>query len=217
MLHQPVRAVAFDFDGLMINSEDLYRESGADMIRSRGKEPDDAVFAAMMGRTNQDALTILKQWYGFADSVEELFAETERRMNALLTVRLRTMPGLLEFLDHLESKAIPKAVTTSATLPYLQRCLGQLHLASRFAFYVTSEDVRQGKPDPEIYLSAAERFGVSPSELLVLEDSNNGSLAAVAAGTLAVAVPNEHSGTIQADVHLVANSLSDPRLWDLIA
>ena len=211
-----IAAVAFDLDGLMINSEALYRQSGSAMIRRRGKEPEDAVFLAMMGRPNRDALRVLKDWYGFADTIEELYRETEESMDVLLAERLGAMPGLLELLDSIDAAQIPKAVTTSASRSYLDRVLNQLALADRFHFVLTAEDVTRGKPDPEVYLTAAQRFDVAPQRMLVLEDSNHGCTAAVAAGATTVAVPTEYTGVMTARVHLVADSLADGRIFRLL-
>ena len=211
-----IAAIAFDLDGLMINSEALYRESGSAMICRRGQEPEEAVFLAMMGRPNQDALRVMKEWYGFADSIEDLYRETEELMDVLLAERLATMPGLLELLDAIDRVKIPKAVTTSASVAYLNRVLNQLALADRFAFALTAEDVTRGKPDPEVYVKAAQRFDLAPARMLVLEDSNHGCTAAVVAGAITVAVPTEYTGALTARVHLVAESLADGRIYQLL-
>jgi HAD superfamily hydrolase (TIGR01509 family) len=211
-----IDAVAFDLDGLMINSEALYRESGSQMIRRRGKQPEEAVFLAMMGRPNRDALQVLKIWYGFSDSIEDLNRETDELMNVLLAERLQTMPGLIELLEAIETAQIPRAVATSASRPYLDRVLNQLALAGRFQFALTAENVTHGKPHPEVYVTAAQRFEVVPTRMLVLEDSNHGCTAAVAAGAITVAVPTEHTGALTADVHLVAENLADRRIYELL-
>ena len=90
-------------------------------------------------------------------------------------------------------------------------------LAPRFQFILTSDDIVDGKPHPEIYLKAAERFGLPPADLLVLEDSQNGCRAAVAAGTFAVAVPGGHSRRQDfSGASLVLESLADRRLYEVL-
>jgi pseudouridine 5'-phosphatase len=92
--------------------------------------------------------------------------------------------------------------------------LGRFDFEPRFRFVLTSEDVRQGKPHPEIYLTAARRLGAEPARLMVLEDSENGCRAAVAAGAWAIAVPGEHSRDHDfRGARLVADSLADPRIY----
>jgi beta-phosphoglucomutase-like phosphatase (HAD superfamily) len=91
-------------------------------------------------------------------------------------------------------------------------------LRDRFGFVLTSADVTHGKPHPEIYESAAERLGVAPAEMLVLEDSENGCRAAVAAGAVVVAVPGSHSRRHDfTGARLVAESLADPRIAALLS
>jgi beta-phosphoglucomutase-like phosphatase (HAD superfamily) len=90
-------------------------------------------------------------------------------------------------------------------------------MQQRFSFSLAAEDVAMGKPNPEIYLAAAARFGLRPSDLLVLEDSQNGCKAAAAAGTFAVAVPARHSRTQDfSAASLVIESLLDRRLYSVL-
>ena len=92
--------------------------------------------------------------------------------------------------------------------------LGKFQLQPRFQFILTGEDVTHGKPEPEIYLKAAANFKIAPAEMMVLEDSQNGCRAAVAAGTFAVAVPGGHSRTHNfAGAAFDADTLRDPRIY----
>jgi beta-phosphoglucomutase-like phosphatase (HAD superfamily) len=93
--------------------------------------------------------------------------------------------------------------------------LSRFNLASRFAFTLTADDVVDGKPHPEIYLTAAKRFGIPPGEMLVLEDSENGCRAALDAGAVTVAVPGAHSERHNfAGVALIAQGLNDRRIYE---
>jgi HAD superfamily hydrolase (TIGR01509 family) len=209
-------AVAFDLDGLMINSEDMYRETGARILRRRGKEPEEALFQAMMGRTNDEALQVMVDWHELDTTVAELFAESTALMQTLMDERLAPMPGLFELLDALTAATIPVAVTTSATRPYLEDVLDRLSLTGRFEFTLTGEDVRRGKPHPEMYQIASGRFGVESRRMMVLEDSANGCKAAVAAGACVVAVPTPYTGALDVQVDLVASSLGDRRIYEML-
>ncbi len=127
------------------------------------------------------------------------------------------MPGLMELLAALETAQIPKAIATSSDRFLAEACLGRFQLQDRFAFVLASEDVDQGKPDPEIYRTAAARLDLEPSRTLVLEDSENGCKAAAAAGSFAVAVPAEHSRRHDfSPASLVIDSLADPRLYETL-
>jgi beta-phosphoglucomutase-like phosphatase (HAD superfamily) len=95
--------------------------------------------------------------------------------------------------------------------------LSQFDYLPRFAPILTSEDIDEGKPHPEIYLTAAARLGIEPAQMLVLEDSQNGCRAAVAAGAITVAVPGPHSRRHDfTGAALVAESLADRRIYDLL-
>jgi HAD superfamily hydrolase (TIGR01509 family) len=162
----------------------------------------------------QPSFEIMIQHYNLPDTWQELAAETSGLFVRFLNGRPRVMPGLMELLDALERAGIPKAIGTSSCRELVTACLDPLDLEQRFQFVLTAEDISQGKPHPEIYLTAAKRFGVSPSEMLVLEDSENGCRAAAAARAFVVAVPGEHSRDHDFSMaSLVADSLADPRLY----
>ena len=127
------------------------------------------------------------------------------------------MPGLMELLAALERAGIPKGLLTRAASGCWSRPCWRTSRCARFQFVLTAEDIRRGKPNPEIYRNAAARFGLPPRQVLVLEDSQNGCLAAAAAGTYAVAVPGEHSRAQDfAAATLRIESLRDSRLYELL-
>jgi HAD superfamily hydrolase (TIGR01509 family) len=207
----------FDLDGLMFNTEDLYQDVGSEMLRRRGKLFTAELLDAMMGRPANVSLQLMIDAHQLADTVDELAAETAEIFATLLDERLAVMPGLLELLAALEQAGIPKAIATSSGPDFVRAVLGKFDLATRFEFILTCDDIGHGKPHPEIYLLAAERFGLEARELLVLEDSQHGCRSAVAAGTLAVAVPAGHSRRHDfTGAALVANGLADPRLFELL-
>jgi HAD superfamily hydrolase (TIGR01509 family) len=210
-------AVVFDLDGLMFNTEELYQQAGGQILARRGKSFDRELLDAMMGCPADVALKRMIEWHDLDDTIEGLAAETDEFFAALLGERLETMPGLFDLLAALESAALPKAVATSSARAFTREVLAKFDLRARFQFVLTAEDVRQGKPHPEIYQLAARRFGIEPRRMLVLEDSQNGCRAAVASGALAVAVPGRYSLHHDfAGAALVADSLADPRLLGLL-
>lgn len=210
----PLPAVVFDLDGLMVNTEDLYVEVGAALLRKRGKTFTGPLLDTMMGRPTRVALQIMIDWHQLDVTVAGLEAETDAIFPAILDARLAPMPGLLTLLDALDAATIPKVVATSSRRKFVDDVLSRLGLAARFAFLLTAEDVVRGKPDPEIYTTACRRLDLPPDQVLVLEDSENGCRAAVEAGTFAVAVPGSHSRTHAfTGARFVAESLADPRIY----
>jgi len=209
-----IRAVVFDMDGLMFNTEDVYTLAGTELLRRRGHAFTEALKDEMMGLQPRPSFEIMIRRCGLSETWEELAAESNRLFIEALPGRLAPMPGLMELLDALERAGIPKAIGTSSARELVDPCLDPFDLRRRFRFVLTAADVARGKPDPEIYLTAARRFGLRPSEMAVLEDSRNGCLAAVAAGAFTVAVPGEHSrGQDFSRASLIVDSLADRRLY----
>lgn len=214
MTMPPIRAVCFDLDGLMFNTEELYVEVGGETLRRRGKELTRELLDKMMGRPGRVAMQIMIDEHQLDATVDELQAESDVLFTGLLESRLRPMPGLPRLLDALEAADLPRAVATSSRLPFTTRVLELFDFLKRFAFVLTAEDVVEGKPDPAVYQLAAAKFGVDPNEMMVLEDSENGCKSAVAAGTFAVAVPGDHSRDHSfAGAALTADSLADPEIY----
>lgn len=213
-----IEGVAFDLDGLLVNTEELYQHVGTELLRRRGKAFEPDLLDAMMGRPQQVSLRIMIEWHGLADTVESLAAETHAIFQSLLDTQLRTMPGAVELLDLLDARGIARGVATSSGPDFAHDVLSRMGIRDRFAFVLTSADVTQGKPHPEIYQTAARRLAVAPGAMLVLEDSQTGCKAAVAAGAVAVAVPGGHSRRHDfTGARFVADSLADPRIEALLA
>lgn len=210
-------AAVFDLDGLLFNTEDLYHQVGAEVLRRRGHEFGVELLNAMMGRPGSVALQMMIDYHRLDDTVETLAQESAEIFPAILDQRLAFMPGVPELLAALERSDIPKAVATSSGRRFTTDVLSRFELEPCFAFLLTSEDVVEGKPHPEIYLKAAARFGLDPSEVIVFEDSQNGCRAAIGAGTVAVAVPGEHSRHHDfTGAALVADTLADRRIYELL-
>jgi HAD superfamily hydrolase (TIGR01509 family) len=212
-LPRTIRAVAFDLDGLMFNSEDVYWKVGCELMRRRGYEYTEELSHAIMGRPPQVCFETMIEWYTLDDTWEAMAAESEKLFVSMLDEGVDAMPGLLDLLDVLERAAFPKAICTSSSPEVVGAVLSRFGMRPRFEFVLTAADITHGKPHPEIYLKAAERFGITPREMLVLEDSQTGSTAAAASGAFTVAVPAGLSREHDFDVaDLVAESLADPRI-----
>lgn len=211
------RAVVFDLDGLMFDTEALFARVLADMLIARGKRPMPEILQAMIGRRAVEAAESFRRISGIDEPTESLMAEARARFNAEVDSAVHPTPGLFSLLDHLEKAALPIAVATSSRRSYAEGLLGRHGVLGRLAFLLGAEDVSNGKPDPEIYVTAAARFGVTPAAMIVLEDSAAGLSAAKGAGAFAVGVPHEHSpadGLAHAD--LIIDRLDSPALFDLI-
>jgi beta-phosphoglucomutase-like phosphatase (HAD superfamily) len=212
-----IRAVVFDLDGLMFDTEALFFRAASEVLESRGKRFTPEIMRAMIGRRSAEVAGALKTMAGLDEPVEKIQAEIRERFNAEVDTAVHPTPGLFVLLDRLDRGRLPAAVATSSGRSYADRLLIRHGLADRFAFVLTSEDVTRGKPDPEIYLKAADRFGVPSPALLVLEDSPAGLAAARAAGAFAVGIPHEHSpAEALHSANLIVPRLDDPTLIALV-
>lgn len=212
-----IRAVVFDLDGLLVNTEELYQDVGGELLRRRGKVFDADLLDAMMGRPQQVALQVMIDWHGLDTTVETLAVETKEIFQDLLNTRLQPMPGARELVQRVKQSDRPCGVATSSGPEFAHEVLTRVGLLDKVGFVLTAADVSQGKPHPEIYRLAASRAGVHPAEMLVFEDSATGCAAAVASGAVVVAVPGGHSRRHTfPNAYFIAESLSDSRITELL-
>jgi HAD superfamily hydrolase (TIGR01509 family) len=216
-MRSTIKAVVFDLDGLMFNTEDIFNEVGRVVLARRNKEMTRALLQQMMGRRAPEALQLMIDFHSLADTVPGLIDETRILFTELAADRLAPMPGLYTLLEHIETRGLTKAVATSSGRRYLEEILNRFELLGRFHTTLAAEDVTHGKPHPEIYLTAAARLGVAPHEMLILEDSHAGTTAGVNAKGVVVSVPNNHS-RYQDFSHAahVAERLDDPQVLALL-
>jgi len=209
------RAVIFDMDGLMIDSEVIYQMAWRRAIREFEREMPDAVFRRFLGRTSSDSHTLLADIFGPDFDVGGFLSRCSAIADDhIVTHGIPHKPGLGELLDSLESNGTPKAVATSTRREWALRSLGSL--AARFEVLTTGDEVTRGKPAPDIFLLCAERLNAAPHECLVLEDSEAGIHAAHAAGMRAIMVPDlvEPTDEIRGLAWRVCASLDDVRTME---
>ncbi len=189
---EPIRAVLFDMDGTMFDTEKLWGAVTRALAASYALTWDERVRTQMMGKKDSEALAVFKEYFKCTATVDELVA---RRRELILTdlSMVAVNPGLYELLDVLEEKGIRKAVATSSFRQLTDALLSQFQLTERFDAIVTGDDVTKSKPDPEIFLEAARRVSIEPSACLVLEDAQNGVEAAANAGMRVFALPHDDS------------------------
>ena len=211
-----IRAVVFDLDGLMLNTEAVFHLTGHELMRRRGRTATPELFLRMMGRRADEAFGEMIDHMQLTDTIPALKKESEEVFRGFMAEHLRPMPGLFVLLERIEACALPKAVATSSDRKYMTEMLHRFQLWDRFQTKLTAEDVTHGKPNPEIYLKAAERLQVEPHEMLVLEDSEAGTRAAAAAGAHIISIPHEHSRAHDFSVaRAIARSLHDPLILGL--
>lgn len=187
-----IEAVIFDMDGTMVETEHLWSDVSKRLTEHYGIVFDPAVRLQTMGRNERDSLTVFKNFFGLEAEVEELMVV--RHKMVMEDVRMiNCKPGLFELIDLLDRSSLKKAIATSSNREFADKVLSSLDLKKHFEIIVVGEDVERGKPHPDIFLEAAERLGVVPGNCLVLEDAQNGVIAAHHAGMAVFAIPHENS------------------------
>ena len=207
-------AVIFDMYGLMLDTESLGPQTWRDASAATGIEFDLGLLPSMIGRNYRDCREMLREHYGPSYPVEQLTAACLVAFdNIVARDGIAQKPGLRELLDWLELENVTRAVATSTRRDRAEAQLTKQGLLARFALLVGGNEVDNGKPAPDIFLLAASRLEVAAADCVVLEDSEPGMRAALAAGMMPIMVPDLHrpSEGLLAREPLVLASLHDVR------
>ena len=206
------RAVVFDMDGLLLDSERICMEIFAEVCVSNGFEFDRIVYGRCIGTNREGTRQVLLEGYGAEFPYEVVEDEWMSRYEA--QVQSEPVPvkaGATEVLECLRRREVPIALATSTQAPIALRKLELAGLAGYFEIAVTGEQVSRGKPDPEPYVEALRRLGQAARDCWALEDSDNGVVSAHGAGMMVVQVPDliEPTAEVRALGHVVVDSLVD--------
>jgi len=213
-----IKALIFDMDGLMIDSERLYFQAERDIAKKYRKDVKDETLWKMMGRSPLESMKFFVEELQLPISPREALKMRNRIMREKLKSDLKSMPGLTHILDAFYG-SLELAVCTGTQKEFLDIVVNRLGIREKFAVLQTSDEVSRGKPDPEIYLAVCTKLGFHPSDCVVLEDSSNGALAGKGAGCYVIAIPSEY--TCKQDfsfVDFVANDLihAENHILDLL-
>jgi HAD superfamily hydrolase (TIGR01509 family) len=203
-----IRALIFDMDGLMIDTERMYWEVGRSIAREYGKTVSDDTLRKMMGRERLASCRIYVEETGVPISAEDVLAKRERMMLDRMRGGVEPMPGLIELLKRFDGR-LKMGVATSSPRVLVEAALPAIGVQRFFEVITAGDQVTHGKPDPEIYLTTIRKLGVTPRESIVLEDAPAGAEAGKRSGAYVIAVPGEL--TAQLDFSRV----SDVRVRDL--
>lgn len=189
-----IQAVLFDMDGTMIDNMYLHKHAWQEFTKRRGIEITDEEFKVKFPGTKSRHL--MQMIFGQQTSekdIEKLTNEIEELYRTMAAKEIEPIPGLLELINRLKQKRIKLAVATSAPKGNRDLVLKTLGLQHTFDVIVGEEDIQHGKPDPEIFLKAAQALHVSPTHCLVFEDAPFGVEAAKKAGMKVLALLTSHT------------------------
>jgi len=212
-----IRALVFDFDGLILDTESALIGAYADVHRAHGMPFDEAEFLRSVGHADY----AFDPWHAFEKRADRVALETERRrQNRERNVRLPILPGVVALLDAARA-AEPRLQLGLASNSGHEHCEGhlrRLNLFDRFGIVACREDVPSPKPEPDLYKLVLQHFGLRGHEAIAFEDSHTGALAAKRAGLRVVAVPNPSTAHHDfSHVDLQMASLAEHTLAQLLA
>lgn len=189
-----IKAVLFDMDGLMIDSEPLHYQAFNTIFQKYGKflskEENDQRY---IGITDTDAAEDMVQRFGLPISANQLVQEVQDKYKKIIVHGIPGQPGLLELLKDLKDHGYQTSIASGSTIEEIEMVIKGLGIGGYMDSYTSAYEVDKGKPAPDVFLKAAERLEVRPEECLVLEDAPSGILAAKLAGMLRYAIPTEQT------------------------
>jgi len=179
----------FDWDGVIIDSSRQHEESWDRLALEIKKPLPEGHFKAGFGRKNEFIIPNILHWTDDPAEIRRLSLRKEELYREIVKEKgLEPLPGVRTWLDHLAAAGIPCAIGSSTHRKNIEVSLDVLGFRSFFREIVSAEDVSKGKPDPEVFLKAAEKLGMDPSRCVVFEDAHVGIEAAHRAGMRAIAV-----------------------------
>jgi beta-phosphoglucomutase-like phosphatase (HAD superfamily) len=190
MIPDPLHAVIFDLDGLLLDSERIFYTVMFDAGREVGFEMTHDLFLSMIGSPRDANAQRLLDRFGAHFPVDDYYAACGRGFELACVDGVPLRRGAERLLALLDRRGIPRAIATSSSIDYVRSSLHRAGVLGYFGAIVTRGDVARGKPHPDTFLLAAERLGVAPEHCIALEDSFQGVRAASSAGMATIMVPD---------------------------
>ncbi len=207
-----IRAVIFDMDGLLLDSERIAMLTFAESCRECGYEPNLKVYHKCIGTNEAGTREVLTREYGPDFPFDDINKRWDiKYREGILNMPVPLKSGTTGLLEYLKDEGIRIAVVTSTHRKNAEKMLSNADLLNYFEFVLGGDEIRKGKPDPEIYLTGCSRLGERPADCLALEDSDNGVMSAFNAGMTVIQVPDlsEPSEKVKALGHRIVKSLAE--------
>ena len=206
-----IDAVVFDLDGVLLDTEELWDEARRQIAGERGGRWRPDAQRAMMGMSSPEWSAYMHEVIAVPDPPERISEEVVERLAELYRRELPLVDGAIDAVQRIGARW-PLGIASSSNRPLIDLFLELTRTRGLFRATVSSEEVAQGKPAPDVYLEAARRLDVEPERCAAVEDSENGIRAAAAAGMSVAAIPNgvfppSEEALSQADV--VVDSLAE--------
>lgn len=206
------KAILFDMDGLMLNSEPLYERAWQRAGIDLGIQIDHEFYLSCLGRRRTESQQALRLLFGESFPVEIFWQKRDFYWRQLVNQQgIPLQPGLLSLIRYIDQLGIARAIATSNDSQSAIFCLQHSGLTGTFDTILTGDRVAEGKPAPDIFLAAAKALAVAANDCWVLEDSEAGIQGAHTAGMIALMIPDlkAPSEPIRALAHRILNNLSE--------
>ena|SRR5437588_2307184 len=184
-----IRGIIFDLDGLLVDSEVYWERARRIFCAGQGCDWRDEDELAAKGKNSREWAALIEERCTNAPPPDAIIDGVTRAIETLYRERLPLLPGGIDAVEVLHAR-YPVGLASSSPPQLIRYVLNEAGILEYFSAIVSSDDVGRGKPDPTVFLETGRRLGVSPSEIVVLEDSSSGIQAAKAAGMHVIAVPN---------------------------
>lgn len=191
MFEQPIRAVIFDMDGTLLDTEGLFVEYWMRAGRACGWPFERRHGLLLRSCSAVVAERTMKHLFGPSYEHAPVRATRQKMMERVLSGPIAAKPGAVELLTWLNDRGIPTACATASDLPRAQDNLARAGLGGYIRHILSARNVRRGKPYPDVFRSACDQLGLPPEACLVVEDAPNGIIAAFSAGCPVVMVPDQ--------------------------
>lgn len=214
-----IKAVIFDMDGLMIDSEDLQSRAFEIVVKQYKIKPillsNELIQEA--GVNEKSNWEMIKKKHNLVEKTEVLIKKRNPVILDLMKKFVVPKTGLINLINLLKENKIVLAVASSTGIEHIKAVLNKLMIINEFKVIVSGQFVKNSKPAPDIFLEAAKQLGVKPNKCLVLEDAESGVEAGYSAGMKVIAVPNKFTKNHNlSKANLIVNSLNDID-WNIIS
>jgi|TARA_B100001971_G_scaffold9107_1_gene7477 beta-phosphoglucomutase family hydrolase len=204
-----VKAVIFDMDGVIIDSEGLDMEVKQALLKEFKLKISKKKIIEKTGETARDFFAYVNKLNNTNFDVEMLIERKMSLQRKIFRDKLRLFPYVKEFLRELKKNKVKIALASSSRMEKIEFVLNLLRLRGKFDVIVSADDVKKGKPNPEIFLKAAKRLRIKPKDCVVIEDSVHGVRAAKGAGMHCIGITNTFSRDKLKEADLVVESLRE--------
>ena len=201
------KAVIWDMDGVIADTALYHRQAWQKVLLKKGINFTEENFQRYFGQRNEEIIRKILGEEKSQDEIDEIAIEKEESFRSLIRPNIRSLPGVIELMESLTENEFRMALASSTPMENIRLLTESLGIDKYFQSIISAEDVTEGKPDPQVFLLAAESLAIEPGSCIVIEDAVAGVTAAKRAGMLCLAVTNTHPRESLQGADLIVDTL----------